>query len=441
MNKKLLIFLIAGAIRITVISYVLVKCTAAPLVDSAEYVQIAENVVNGQGYSIVLDLKGHGIPETETGLHPTAWRVPGYPLLLAGLMRLGLPLYSVLFCQVAIDLFSLALLLCLPVPPRIRYVAALLYALSPQNILFSSIIMAETWLTFFMLLGIYFVSRILSGKNTAGAAVLSGMAFAAASLFHPVCLLFPAAVFLFLLVLRYRKAAGLMLIVYVICIAPWMIRNSAVFGGPVYSTNANVFALIHRVPTLYAPFNTPANIRVRGELYGAYREELEKQGKTGGNIEVNSPIALSLGARHAMAAVAEKPSRVLTAGAWSTARLLFSGHADYGILFNWPSFAYNAHKRGYAGAFKKVFANRHAWMILTLNALAAAVVCLGIVGFCLMIADKRHKALAVLMGLAVVYMLLVTFPTGQARYRTSIMPYLSVMDAFAIVFIVRKLKT
>ena len=112
-------------------------------------------------------------------------------------------------------------------------IAGFLMAIWPSEVAYVTVLASELPFTFFVLLGcMVWFGR---GYSTLARAIVSGLAFGAASYFRPIGLLLPIVLW-FSDIFRSRKLVeGLRvmlfsLIVVGITIAPWTIRNTQVFG-------------------------------------------------------------------------------------------------------------------------------------------------------------------------------------------------------------------
>ena len=133
-------------IAIILFAALLLRTFAAVLVDSplrsdaAEYAALARSTISGGGFSLEST--------------PTAYRMPGYPLVVAGVfLALGESMTAVRLLQAIVD--TLTCLLVFVIGRRIAdertgLVAALLYALFPLQILYVSSVMTETSFTFLL---------------------------------------------------------------------------------------------------------------------------------------------------------------------------------------------------------------------------------------------------------------------------------------------------
>lgn len=199
---------------------------------------IAASIAQGHGYSSPLyDPSG-----------PTAWITPVYPYLLAGVFKI----FGVYTLSASVAIRSLNILFssltCLPIIALGRRlfgettgtVAGWLWAVLPYSVFFSVVWVWDTSLSALMLslalLATYAIEERTNPWSWSGFGALWGFAAlvnAAILSILPGCLLFAAYQ------ARRRGGAwlrlsGLAAIAFAVTVAPWVIRNEAVFHGQVF---------------------------------------------------------------------------------------------------------------------------------------------------------------------------------------------------------------
>src|SRR5215510_5803520 len=189
--------------------------------DSNYYVQLAQNMLHGSFTSA-------GLPEI--------FRTPGYPLLLIPAVAFHHPVMialaeNFLLCtasawliwRIASDLFP---------DPAAGFWASLLYCFEPIGLLFSEKLMTETLFTTLLLVFFWMLLRGLRGpayRNLALAALVLGCATYVRPVttylslaFVPLLLLFPRG----LSGIKRVCRALLFVVIFVLSLAPWIIRNA-----------------------------------------------------------------------------------------------------------------------------------------------------------------------------------------------------------------------
>jgi len=193
--------------------------------DAKEYIDIAQNLVAGNGFSI-------------DGVEPTARRSPGYPFFLAILIAVFGAVPHVLYvAQAIINILTIYLVFLTlkytEVKRHYRLLAILIFSISTSfvyiNVLYAEILtMLVVALTLFISLNPYLRSR--NGVQT----ILIGFLIGTLLYLRPTFLYLPVFLLIGVVILRivsrmpihsYLIAAGLAILM----LAPWTIRNYIVF--------------------------------------------------------------------------------------------------------------------------------------------------------------------------------------------------------------------
>lgn len=199
--------------------------------DAVEYYHYAQNLVR------------HGVfskaPEGAAPPASDSYRDPGYPIFLAGWMKI-VKSYdgwyaAVLLSQAILGALTVVLLLYL----ARRWMslpwlagAGVLMAIWPHSVAMCSYLLTETLFGFFCALGLCFFSVSMSRRSTPWA-VASGIGFALGALTNAVLLPFAPLLGLYALIRRQMNAAmfaGLILGALALT-APWVLRNSMLPQG------------------------------------------------------------------------------------------------------------------------------------------------------------------------------------------------------------------
>lgn len=228
----LLTLMIALAVRLAWAAMIDVN----PVSDSYAYNSFATNLVE------------HGVFGLDPDKPSAFWAV-GTPAIYAGAYLLfGINGFAVVF----VNLISSVLAIWFTYAVGRLYfnettgrMAALLLALWPVTIQFTTVIASEIHFMAAMMAALYFWEKARFGPRSFWAYIaLSGLCFAAATFIRPVAQLIPI-VLLILAVLRMDRPlwhqllkTGVVIALIFAAIAPWSARNERVFGTPVsISTN------------------------------------------------------------------------------------------------------------------------------------------------------------------------------------------------------------
>lgn len=221
--------------------------------DRDAYLAIAQNVADGNGFT------------TTDAEHPTAYRPPLYPLLIAVVFKLG-------GCPVAVGVLQLLLgtatvFLTAMLGQRLglrraAWIAALLVAVDPLSIGYTTFPMTETFFTFLVVLMMMMTiparlshesiplgrdRRLRSGLVP----ILLGGLFGLCALCRPTIWaygLFACAIWMRNAVTSgngiRRQIPWSLLLSTAVVVSPWLIRNLKVFGRPILTTTHGGYTLL-----------------------------------------------------------------------------------------------------------------------------------------------------------------------------------------------------
>lgn len=192
-----------------------------------QYFQIANNLANHSIFSL-------------DGLSPTALRMPGYPFFLSILFKIFHNWWAILLIQNIISGLSAILLYQLAkiwLTPKLSLITTFIWALEPYSIDISSQFLTETLYIFFILIitfiFIFYKEKINNYFFLSIIATISAILIyiRPSSIFLPICFLIP----LNLSLLReklFKKIiiqSSLFLLIIVIFLSPWFLRNYQIF--------------------------------------------------------------------------------------------------------------------------------------------------------------------------------------------------------------------
>lgn len=189
--------------------------------DSISYNSLAQNLVKGKGYVL------------EEG-KPTAVRAPGYPFFLALIYTLfGYNYDSVRIIQILI-LAGIGIVVYfaakkhLKLSPAFALLASTLVVIWPYFVFYTGLLLTEILFTFFLILAVFFLLEFYQFFSRSSI-VLSGLCLGIATLIRPEVLLLPFwLIFLWFFHKRKKeiiKKQLLIVLVFVLVLSPWTIRN------------------------------------------------------------------------------------------------------------------------------------------------------------------------------------------------------------------------
>lgn len=218
------IFLLAAALRVWFV--MTVQVDGAIRGDATEYVAYAMNMLN------------HGVfsHQLTADPQPDAFRSPGYPLLVATMIRLsGENWYAnLLLVQCILGAVSACMTMYIGsaiMRPAAAVACGVLVAVWPHCVSISGYILTETLFGFLMLLSVLMLVSAINAKARERHALMrwltvaAGLAAAAAYLVNPMMLVAVVAVGMVLLVMRKPRMSVLFLAVAMLGPVGWSVRN------------------------------------------------------------------------------------------------------------------------------------------------------------------------------------------------------------------------
>lgn len=390
--------------------------------DTPGYVSLATSLVQGDGYT--------GGPGSNIDLA----RSPGYPAVLA-------LIYSTLGREpwkTALVQEGLGVVICLCLywigalagSRRLGTASAIVFALLPNPILWSTVILSEALFATFVSIGCAGLIAYLM-RGSLGAALMAGLMLGLAALARPVGLaLLPAWILLAFVRLRagdrLRRvvtAAALLTFAFLVASVPWMIRNQRVWG---------VFTVSSIGHWNLGYYMAPATL---ADAEGISLEEARDRVPVS---EVPAPGE----ARQALLVILAHPVSFLKTYAVGMASTLFGyGRTNLAEILGAPYQAGEvvaALRAGSPAAAWSRFVEGlrtpgQAWTLMLaviLMGVPILVYVLAARGFVRMWkAGPGTRVLAVVLVVSIVSLLLPVGQVGNARFRVPIEPFLAVLAA------------
>jgi 4-amino-4-deoxy-L-arabinose transferase-like glycosyltransferase len=246
---------------------------ALPASDFAWYDEVATEIVTGHSYSV----EGN----------PTAFRVPGYPVFLAGIYTVfGQSLFFARLANVLLGTLTVYLVYLLgrkTFSERVGLLASAIVAFTPSLILYSGLLASENLVIPLLLSSLLFYLEALQKHKTLYV-WLSGLTLGLAVLTRPAVLLLPVFWLTYMFIKTHRMGKVLIHalvfgITIAACIVPWTVRNYRVFdrfiplatdGGVNLLVSFNEKSVGRFVPGVHA------HIVERGRQEGWDEQQLEQ---------------------------------------------------------------------------------------------------------------------------------------------------------------------
>lgn len=244
------------------------------LTDSRGFFRTGENIAAGNGFS----------RSSEAPFEPSAHFPPVYPLLVAGSLSVSDSIIPLIILQIILGslipilVFRLGSLIT--ERKSVPLIAAGLSAFEPLGILWSVTLLTDTVSVFFLLLAAYFF--LLAWRNTTWPdAALSAFFLGLSTLTRPhgQFLFYLAAFFFLALAVRalfikknfrsYYAPLTAFVLLFMLTMSPWLIRNYSQFGSFNISTTG--------LRNVYSSFATSIIALNTGRPHGEVQEELHQQ--------------------------------------------------------------------------------------------------------------------------------------------------------------------
>lgn len=211
--------------------------------DADGYRAIARMVVDGKGYANAFTAE------------PTAFRPPLYPLLLAGVLKVGGGKLAIAAMQILLGTLTVWItgLIAQRLSLRFSYVAPLCVAVDPLSLAYTPRVMTEVCSSLTLAVVLLSVQCWLTGRKRFIGAALAGAAFGLAALCRPTIW----AVLPVMCLFRLRDGVGgadkfrrvlpqlaCFALGVVLLIGPWILRNVRAVGAPVFATTHGGYTLL-----------------------------------------------------------------------------------------------------------------------------------------------------------------------------------------------------
>jgi hypothetical protein len=373
-------------------------------------------------------------------------RMPGYFLLLAGLMGvLGPSLLAVLAVQALLDAVTCVLvgMIGARLSLSIGLVAGLLAALWPNLIIMSASVLTDSFFIFPFTAMLYaFVRFIETGSARWAAGV--GLLLGAAIMVRAVAQYLPLAMVLLVVAVplfrarSWRKGlfAGLTFLVAVaLPLAPWLHRNASQYDTFALTSQGGTHLLYWVVPGVLSQTRGIQLDEAVREVRKKFQADIESQGLDMGNMNIFADDVIRRD--FFLSFFSEIPMRDIFSS-WG-----------YGMAVNLMSPAISADPRvrvmphpSFTGSSHLDSLSRITLYIQEASPLYLAVVAVGLVGAVLasllqiygvVLLSRVSGWVAILSVAGVLYFLLISGPITAPKYRLPFAPVLIILQAMALV--------
>jgi len=385
---------------------------------------------------------------------PSPDRTPGYPAFLAAILwTFGGSLLAVVFIQVLVD--SLSCVLVYKLGEMLwegnGFLSGILASLNLGMITYSHFVLNDSLFLFVFLLFLIGLLGYLREPKWKRSALL-GLVLGAASMIRPVITYLPLVLIPLLVVAvltkhheRFLPAAGKALmigIVFVGCLAPWMMRNHSHYGRWSLTAQAGEHLLQYIVPFTWQYSKGIPFIEGMKQTSDAFKE---KAAQANLDLKKTSPFEVSdLQVRMAMDYLRDEPKAAI-AKAWFFGMMknLFAPSIidfSYLLRIERPHFFYTEGRTTLERAwnFLKGMKGWFGWAVIGSMVLLGVSRVFQVWGLIHLFRRKPWECLflVVIVG----YFLMVSGPVGYAKYRLPFEPILIVFLAVGLRDLVLRLR-
>ncbi|MCL4257023.1 MAG: glycosyltransferase family 39 protein [Anaerolineales bacterium] len=427
------VFLIALAIRLLLLFAALDSPDRVIAPDTETYIRPAVNLLNGNGFS----------NDVVPPYLPTAHRTPLYPLFISLVFLVKRDLLLVSFAQTVLDSVTAVLTYYLGLkffPRRAAFFAGLLMALSLDSAVHSILILTETLFTVLFLASVY--ATVMFVKKEQGKwLLLAGLLAGTAALVRPILVLWMPvlAVSLFLISSsRWTariKIASVYSIAFVLMLAPWLLRNSQIWGTATMSTISGSLFLSYNAAALEAVQSRVSPAEARAYLEERANLELQRRGWQNNEFLVSEYYA-----QMGKEIILSSPLRYLLVHLRSDLNALLPGITYLYELLGFTQGGTGTlsilNQKGIFAAVTHYFAEK-TWLVAIGFPFLVLLVSVYLGSFVQILLTLREKNwwTAVILILPIVYLLLLPGPPSNPRFRVPAMPYFSVMAGSGLLFL------
>jgi len=422
-RRYAVLFAVDLLLRIPVILLVMANpARAVPMGDSPGYYRLAENLSQRSVYS-----QAYAEPYI-----PDAARTPGYPLFVAAVFTAAGPsLVAVAVAQSLLHGLSGLLVARLGETwfrsARIGAAGALLWAVAPVPSVFCGILLTETLFT-----PVFLFALLMLSEPSLRRAALAGAALGLGILIRPIAsLVWPALLPAFFPGNTWRRALANFAVFSAAAaavLAPWLIRNAAVFGQPALSSVQGVNILYNTVSGYIAWRDGLTLGEARDATERMYREYLEERG-----IQPSNPVEVSdAQSALAMDILRSNPIPILWFNAVDSLNGFRPG-ASYVFIFLSPDTldSDDTLEGELSPAMSNLGRPEILLMTLALSAFYVFLFLLAAVGIVSLVRGKKWLAL-MLFGLPAAVLIYLPGISSNARFRIPIEPLLCLLAAAAL---------
>lgn len=389
--------------------------------DAKGYMLLADNIRTQHMFSAA----------TSSPFYPESFRTPVYPFFLALLFSLTGGWTTVLILQVLLMSIAPVLLYLLvrPYHERAAFWGSVIFALEPLRLFYSASLLSDA---LFMVMFLCTLLLLERSRNSLGYSALTGIFLGTSILMRPIAMFLPFLFVGYLLWFASSLRKGLVLLI-VLCVAvlvtvaPWSLRNHALFGSYNISSVGAVNLMLYNAPEFLKFNSSPHGVAVYQDFM-AKQETLSREdglslARSSEFTRAFREVIRSQEFSYAIFHVFKTAPFFLTDGLRDTVRLF---NVDIGTMPNITTDLLNGRVGNVLSYF---FGGGIAiWLLLT-GAVFWGVATLLWLWLTLGALRRKENTIWVFFAAIVLYFAFLTGPVSNARYRLPVEGFLIVSAA------------
>jgi len=430
-----------------------------------------DHYIDTQGYYLLSEnlLQNHVFSgSSEPPFVPDNKRTPGFPLYLAGIQLLfgsSIPAFFFVNSMISAVTCGLAFLFYFKIfDQKTAVLASLFLAFDIESILCANYLITETLFTFLLVLAVYFLVCSLESKNISKL-LMSITAMAAGIYVRPSGLVISILILLLTLIFQFnqgrfvRKRLILSIMILMIFLMPWYLRNYYQTGRFEFSSAGKSRMMRYWTRSIVTPKTGNDRLSTREQVYGMLNQETLQWLEDNPDFELSSdglPIS-DIREYHFLELVEPQLSSLLRQNFVKVA----ANHifTSFGTVCSSVIHSYNSNilhdkldmgasiratvfyslRGDFLESWKRFFSSRHNYIefISLLCTIAHFVLAASILFF---IKDKQYYA-AALICMIILYHIFISGVDALPRFLIPAMPFLFGLSAFSVMRIYSKFKS
>jgi 4-amino-4-deoxy-L-arabinose transferase-like glycosyltransferase len=416
--------------------------------DSQEYADLASNLLYKGSYTL----------STSKPYDPESFRLPGYPVLLAGFEAIGFSTSAFILIQIFLSSISVVLIYRLGkryLGNSIGIAAAVLLMFEPSTIFYSSMILSDPLFVFLLVTAFYLFfgtekeADPVERKALYGA--LTGLFLGASVLVRVIGEFLPVIFIAFHFLMFGRKEIKersyafiskyiFFIIAFAVVIMPWSIRNHAIFGTYALSSTSDINFVRYTIPMFYAHSHDISLEAAYAHIQGQFPQDLESfAGRSlRYHAEFEQVIHIEI-SRHLAGYIPFHLEKTIPFFITDGLREInYSLHLGNGGQTEMVNFSDLLLKGNVKGIISALFGSGLDTLLLIVGSSFWAAISLLCLFSCMYVVWKKSPYMwfVLLSGVMILYFAVLTGPVSGGRYRMPAIPFMFLLASYGAMVIV-----